>query len=130
MTPARVVSLVPSATETLVALGLRPVGCTRFCDLAGVPTVGGTKNVDVDAVAALAPDLVIVNDEENRLEDADALVARGCYRCLEHAYDAAVSAADHVRTFETAVLLVARPEADPVPSLRALAAGLRLPGDQ
>ena len=77
MRPARVVSLVPSATETLVALGLRPVGCTRFCDLAGVPTVGGTKNVDVDAVAALAPDLVIVNDEENRLEDADALVAAG-----------------------------------------------------
>src|SRR6266581_242118 len=38
----------------------------------------------------------------------DALVARGCYRCLEHAYDAAVSAADHVRTFETALLLVAR----------------------
>ncbi len=74
---ARVVSLVPSATETLVALGIRPVGCTRFCDLAGVPTVGGTKNVDADAVAALAPDLVIVNDEENRLEDADALVARG-----------------------------------------------------
>jgi ABC-type Fe3+-hydroxamate transport system substrate-binding protein len=72
-----VVSLVPSATETLVALGLQPLGCTRFCDLAGVPTVGGTKNVDVDAVAALAPDLVIVNDEENRIEDANALVARG-----------------------------------------------------
>jgi ABC-type Fe3+-hydroxamate transport system substrate-binding protein len=75
--PARVVSLVPSATETLLALGVRPVGCTRFCDLAGVATVGGTKNVDVDAVAALAPGLVIVNDEENRLEDAEALVARG-----------------------------------------------------
>ena len=77
MRPARVVSLVPSATETLVALGVRPVGCTRFCDLQGVPTVGGTKNVDVDAVAALAPGLVVVNDEENRLEDAEALVARG-----------------------------------------------------
>ena len=77
MSPTRVVSLVPSATETLVALGLAPIGCTRFCDLAGVPTVGGTKNVDVDAVEALAPDLVIVNDEENRIEDADALVARG-----------------------------------------------------
>jgi tetratricopeptide (TPR) repeat protein len=38
----------------------------------------------------------------------DALVARGCYRCLEHAYGAAVSATDQVRTFETAVLLVAR----------------------
>ena len=71
------VSLVPSATETLVALGVRPVGCTRFCDLPGVPAVGGTKHVDVDAVVALAPDLVVVNDEENRVEDAQALTARG-----------------------------------------------------
>src|SRR6266581_962559 len=38
----------------------------------------------------------------------DALIARGCYRCLEQAYDAAVSATDPVRTFETALLLVAR----------------------
>jgi ABC-type Fe3+-hydroxamate transport system substrate-binding protein len=72
-----VVSLVPSATESLVALGSMPVGCTRFCDLAGVPTVGGTKNVDIEAVVALAPDLVIVNDEENRIEDAQALGAHG-----------------------------------------------------
>jgi ABC-type Fe3+-hydroxamate transport system substrate-binding protein len=74
---ARVVSLVPSATETLVALGVTPVACTRFCDLPGVPTVGGTKHVDVDAVAAIEPDLVVVNDEENRIEDAQALTARG-----------------------------------------------------
>ena len=73
----RVVSLVPSATETLVALGTPPVGCTRFCDVEGVPTVGGTKSVDVDAVVALEPDLVIVNDEENRIDDAEALAARG-----------------------------------------------------
>jgi ABC-type Fe3+-hydroxamate transport system substrate-binding protein len=73
----RVVSLVPSASETLVALGVTPVACTRFCELAGVPVVGGTKTVDVDAVAALAPDLVIVNDEENRIVDAQALAARG-----------------------------------------------------
>ena len=77
MTPTRVVSLVPSATETLTALGVVPVGCTRFCDLPGTPTVGGTKHVDVDAVVALAPDLVVVNDEENRIEDADAIAARG-----------------------------------------------------
>src|SRR6266849_1563581 len=38
----------------------------------------------------------------------DSLVKRGCYRCLEHAYDAAVSASDRTRTFETALLLVAR----------------------
>ena len=77
MSGARVVSLVPSATETLVALGVTPVACTRFCDLPGARTVGGTKNVDVDAVVALGPDLVVVNDEENRIEDAEALSARG-----------------------------------------------------
>ena len=77
MTIARVVSLVPSATETLFALGVPPVGCTRFCDVPNLPTVGGTKNIDVDAVVALAPDLVVVNDEENRIEDAEALEGRG-----------------------------------------------------
>jgi ABC-type Fe3+-hydroxamate transport system substrate-binding protein len=73
----RVVSLVPSATETLVALGIVPIACTRFCDLDGVATVGGTKNPNVAAIVALDPDLVVVNDEENRLEDAEALRATG-----------------------------------------------------
>jgi len=73
----QVVSLVPSATETLIALGVTPAGCTRFCDVEGIPTVGGTKNVDIAAVVALAPDLVVVNDEENRVEDAHALAAQG-----------------------------------------------------
>jgi ABC-type Fe3+-hydroxamate transport system substrate-binding protein len=71
-----VVSLVPSATETLLALGVAPIACTRFCDAPGVPTVGGTKSVDVDSVVARAPDLVVVNDEENRIADADALRQR------------------------------------------------------
>jgi ABC-type Fe3+-hydroxamate transport system substrate-binding protein len=73
----RVVSLVPSATETLRALGVTPVGCTRFCDAPGIAIVGGTKRVDIDAIVALRPDLVVVNDEENRIEDADALRDRG-----------------------------------------------------
>ena len=73
----KVISLVPSATETLVALGVPPVACTRFCDLPGVATVGGTKNPDVEAIIALQPDLVVVNDEENRIEDAHALAAAG-----------------------------------------------------
>jgi len=73
----RVVSLVPSATESLVGLGVAPVACTRFCALTGVPTVGGTKNPDIAAVVALGPDLVVVNDEENRAEDAGALRAAG-----------------------------------------------------
>lgn len=73
----RVVSLVPSVTETLRALGIDPVACTRFCEQPDLPAVGGTKNPDVDAIVTLAPDLVVMNDEENRAEDADALAAAG-----------------------------------------------------
>jgi ABC-type Fe3+-hydroxamate transport system substrate-binding protein len=71
----RIVSLVPSLTETLFDLGVGPrvVGVTRYCSepeaaLRAVPRVGGTKNPDLDQVAALRPDLVLVNGEENRDE--------------------------------------------------------------
>lgn len=73
----RVVSLVPSVTETLLALGITPIACTRFCEQPGIATVGGTKDPDVAAIVALEPDLVVVNDEENRRADADALVSAG-----------------------------------------------------
>jgi len=73
----RVVSLVPSATETLLALGADVVACTRFCEQPGLPHVGGTKNPEIDAIVALAPDLVVVDEEENRREDAEALQAAG-----------------------------------------------------
>ena len=73
----RVVSLVPSVTESLRSWGVEPVGVTRFCPPPHDHTVGGTKNPDVDAIAALAPDLVVMNTEENRVEDADAIAARG-----------------------------------------------------
>lgn len=69
----RVVSLVPSATETLLALGVTPVACTRFCEQPDLAHVGGTKDPDVGAIALLGPDLVVVNDEENRSEDAEHL---------------------------------------------------------
>lgn len=73
----RVVSLVPSVTETLRAWGVDPIACTRFCEQPDLPTVGGTKNPDVEAVIDLAPELVVVDEEENRREDHDALVAAG-----------------------------------------------------
>jgi ABC-type Fe3+-hydroxamate transport system substrate-binding protein len=73
----RVVSLVPSVTETLLAWDVVPVACTRFCEQPALAHVGGTKDPDVEAIVALAPDLVVVNDEENRKEDHDALVAAG-----------------------------------------------------
>ena len=56
---------------------------TRFCDVPGRQTVGGTKNPDLDAIVALAPDLVVVNDEENRAEDAAALDGRRSRAALD-----------------------------------------------
>lgn len=80
----RIVSLVPSVTETLFALGLgeRVVGVTEWCihprDLpAAVTRVRGTKNPDLDAIALLKPDLVLANHEENREVDVRRLRERG-----------------------------------------------------
>jgi ABC-type hemin transport system substrate-binding protein len=72
-----VVSLVPSATETLRDLGRLPIACTRFCEQPGLPTVGGTKDPDVAAIVTLRPDVVVMNDEENRRADFDDLRGAG-----------------------------------------------------
>jgi ABC-type Fe3+-hydroxamate transport system substrate-binding protein len=77
VTRPRVVSLVPSVTETLLAWGVTPVACTRFCEQPDLPHVGGTKDPDVAAIVALRPDLVVLCVEENRREDADALTEAG-----------------------------------------------------
>ncbi len=78
----RIASLVPSVTELLVALGLatRLVARTGYCihpadALDSVPKVGGTKDVNLDKLARLAPTHVIVNVDENRLETVQALRA-------------------------------------------------------
>lgn len=73
----RVVSLVPSVTETLLAWGITPIACTRFCEQPSLEALGGTKDPDVAVIVALRPDLVVVDEEENRREDHDALVAAG-----------------------------------------------------
>ncbi|MEU9442052.1 helical backbone metal receptor [Streptomyces sp. NPDC048304] len=77
----RVVSLVPSLTEAVArTLPGALVGATDWCthpaDL-DVTRIGGTKNPALDRVLALAPDLVIANEEENRAVDLDALRAAG-----------------------------------------------------
>lgn len=84
MRARRIVSLVPSTTELLCALGLADalVGVTVYCvePRAVVRTktrVGGEKDPDLATIRALAPDLVIANIEENRREDVDALRAAG-----------------------------------------------------
>src|SRR3954452_9810726 len=68
--PSRVVSLVPSLTETLFDLGAGEsvVGITDFCifpEGLTLPRVGGTKNPRMDEIRALAPELVYMNLEEN-----------------------------------------------------------------
>jgi ABC-type Fe3+-hydroxamate transport system substrate-binding protein len=82
--PQRVVSLVPSITESLfdLNLGARVVGVTDYCtrpaeSVARLPKVGGTKNPDLEKILALHADLVMMNSEENRLEDAEAITGAG-----------------------------------------------------
>lgn len=77
---SRIVSLVPSITELVCELGLADqlVGRTGFCIhpkevLQKVPKVGGTKSVNLKKIRELAPTHVIVNVDENRKGDADAL---------------------------------------------------------
>lgn len=83
----RIVSLCPSLTELVFELGCggQLVGRSKFCirptgAVDGVEKVGGTKNPKVERIIALAPDLVLLNEEENRLEDAEALRRAGL-RC-------------------------------------------------
>ncbi|MCG8424498.1 MAG: helical backbone metal receptor [Proteobacteria bacterium] len=82
--PQRIVSLVPSDTETLFALGAgdRVVGRTRYCvepvgQVEDIPLCGGTKDIDVTAVARLQPDLVLCNREENARPPLEALAQNG-----------------------------------------------------
>jgi len=82
--PQRIVSLVPSLTEALFVLGLgeRVVGVTDWCvhpaaGVAPLPKLGGTKNPDLKALAALRPDLVIANHEENTRRDVERMQAEG-----------------------------------------------------
>jgi ABC-type Fe3+-hydroxamate transport system substrate-binding protein len=77
----RVVSLVPSLTESVAvtrpdALAGATIWCTHPADL-DVPRVRGTKNPDLAAIAALRPDLVLTNQEENRRVDVERLRAAG-----------------------------------------------------
>lgn len=82
--PETVISLVPSITESLFDLGLgkKLIGRTEYCvfpegQVDAIPTLGGTKNPDIQRIIALKPGLVIANQEENRKEDVEALQAAG-----------------------------------------------------
>jgi ABC-type Fe3+-hydroxamate transport system substrate-binding protein len=105
----RIVSLCPSLTELVFDLGHggELVGRTKFCihpaDRVGaVEKVGGTKNPKLERIIELAPDLVLLNEEENRREDAEALRAAGvaCHVSFPHT---ALETAEMVRSIADAI---------------------------
>ncbi|WP_119080271.1 helical backbone metal receptor [Chitinophaga alhagiae] len=79
--PQRIISVVPSQTELLYHLGATVQGITKFCVhpaawFRSIPRVGGTKQLDLERIAALRPDLIIANKEENEKAQIEALAAR------------------------------------------------------
>jgi ABC-type Fe3+-hydroxamate transport system substrate-binding protein len=105
----RIVSLCPSLTELVFALGRGDelVGVTDYCvhpaeGVAAVEKVGGTKTPKVARIVELAPDIVLLNEEENRIEDAQALEAHAV-RCLNTFPKDALETAAMVRTIGAAL---------------------------
>ena len=80
--PLRIVSVVPSLTELLFDLGLQDeiVGITKFCihpaeEVAEIPKIGGTKNLNIPKIIALQPNIIFANKEENTKEQIEELSA-------------------------------------------------------
>ena len=80
--PQRIISFVPSQTELLYDLGLgeRVIGITKFCVhpakwFQNKTRIGGTKNLDIEKISKLQPDLIIANKEENVKEQIETLAS-------------------------------------------------------
>ena len=90
--PTRIVSLVPSVTESAFALGgeARIVGVSDFCDwppaARAKPRVGGMVNPSLETLVALKPDLVVGTDEGNREETFVQLQRLGIPVYIVHAH--------------------------------------------
>ncbi|MGQ0552844.1 MAG: helical backbone metal receptor [Planctomycetota bacterium] len=120
----RIVSLCPSLTELVFDLGCGDalVGRTAWCchprgAVERVEAVGGTKTPDLARILALRPDLVLMNDEENRREDWEALRAAGLnvYSSLP------VTAADTAEMVRAIGTALAAPAADVAGRAHAIA---------
>ena len=81
LNPKRIISVVPSQTELLFYLGLdeEVIGITKFCihpadKFKSVTKIGGTKQLDIEKIKALQPDLIIANKEENERNQIERLM--------------------------------------------------------
>jgi ABC-type Fe3+-hydroxamate transport system substrate-binding protein len=122
-TPIRIVSLVPSQTELLHYLGLydEVVGITKFCIypedwFKNKTRIGGTKNINMEVVRSLNPDLIIGNKEENTIEDISLLekeysVWMSDINSLEAAEDMILKVGEIVGRFEKAKILTSEIQA-------------------
>jgi hypothetical protein len=86
---AKIVSLVPSWTETFIQADLNVIARTRFCVhpaeiVKNLPAVGGTKAFNLDELLALKPDFVVLDKEENKKEMADALLKHNIQLIVSH----------------------------------------------
>lgn len=99
---AKVISLVPSWTETLLMCGVNVVARTRFCihpadQVKNLPVVGGTKSLQIAEIVKLKPDFVILDQEENKKEMADELAKNGIEMIVSHV-TSVLSAAEFLNT--------------------------------
>lgn len=111
---ARILSLVPSLTELLFDMDLTEqlVGRTSFCihpnpGVNDIPSVGGTKRINMEKVAALAPTHALVNIDETPKQMADSLAAQGIAVIVTHP----IEVTDNRRLFELIGGLFNRTEA-------------------
>ena len=130
----RIISLCPSLTELVFALGRgrELIACTKFCvhpadGVRQLVKVGGTKDPNIDDVVALRPDIVLMNDEENRKEDHQELTERGitCHSTMPRTL---AETAEMVRSVAVALESVERGEeiaSDIEGRARAVAAAAR-----
>jgi len=119
-TPKQIISLVPSQTELLVDLGLEDsiIGITKFCihpkELRQQKTiVGGTKNIKIDKIKALKPDIILCNKEENSKEIINSLIDIAPIHIsdiydLEDAFQLISNYGEIFQTKEKASLIVSR----------------------
>lgn len=118
--PLRIISLVPSQTELLADLNLddRVVGITRFCErpkdwFYKKARVGGTKDVDIERISALKPDLILGNAEENTKKIISQLEAQypvwlSDVKDLQSACDMILSIGEITKRRDTSTYLVER----------------------
>ncbi len=106
----RVVSLVPSWTETLIEANVNVVGCTRYCvhpkeKVKNLSKVGGTKKIEIRAIEQLNPDFILLDREENTIQMAELASDRAIVTDITSVKDVGPALGMMAKTFGSSKLL-------------------------